>query len=158
MLWSRKTFNASVDHGILVSVDMTYISGARWITWSTALVATVVGALVIADYALDTSRAKDAVATPVTTEHLKAEGDRRFAAGDVTGALQVYDEALGQDPADLTVYYRAGVALSHLDDPEQAALMFLRVVRMGPPEDPEVDQARRWLEAAGRLPAHEHRR
>jgi Flp pilus assembly protein TadD len=141
---------------------MGYISNARWITWSSALVATAVGALVIADYALDTSRAKHAVATPVTapvtTEHLKAEGDRRFTAGDMTGALQIYDEALGQDPTDITIYYRAGVALSHLDDSEQAALLFLRVIRMGPPEHPDVNQARQWLEAAGRLPADDQRR
>ena len=136
---------------------MAYVSHARWITWSSALVATAVGALIIADYALDTSRAKHAVATPVTapvtTEHLKAEGDERFTAGDVVGALQIYDEALSQDPADITIYYRAGVALSHLDDSEQAALLFLRVVRMGPPDHPDVARARRWLEAAGRLPA-----
>jgi Flp pilus assembly protein TadD len=131
---------------------MGYISGARWITWSTALVATVVGALVIADYALETSRAQHAVATPVNTDQLKAEGDRRFAAGDVTGALQLYDEALAQDPADMTVYYRAGVALSHLGDQEQAATLFLRVVRMGQPELEEVQRAQAWLEAAGMLP------
>ena len=130
---------------------MGYFSGARWITWATALVATAVGALVIADYALDTSRAKPAVATPVSTQHLKAEGDRRFAAGDMASALRIYDEALAQDPADVTVYYRAGVALTHLDDPEQAALLFLQVVRMGPPEHEDVRQARQWLEAAGRL-------
>jgi tetratricopeptide (TPR) repeat protein len=130
---------------------MAYISGARWITLSTALVATLVGALVIADYALDTSRAKQAVATPVNTEQLKAEGDRRFLAGDVTGALQIYDEVLAQDPGDFTAFYRAGVALSHLGDPEQAATLFLRVVRLGPPEREEVRQAEHWLQATGRL-------
>jgi Flp pilus assembly protein TadD len=98
------------------------------------------------------------VSAPVTTEHLKVEGDRRFMAGDVTGALQIYDEALGQDPTDFTIYYRAGVALSHLDDPEQATLLFRRVVRLGPPEHPEVHQARQWLEAAGRLPSDDQRR
>jgi tetratricopeptide (TPR) repeat protein len=130
---------------------MAYNSGARWITLSTALVATLVGVLIIADYALETTRAKDAVATPVNTEQLTAEGDRRFLAGDVTGALQIYDEVLAQDPSDVTAYYRAGVALSHLGDPEQAATLFLWVVRMGPPEREEVRQAEHWLQATGRL-------
>jgi Flp pilus assembly protein TadD len=136
---------------------MAYFSGARWITLSTALVATLVGALIIADYAMDTSRAKQAVATQVNTEQLKEEGDRRFMAGDVTGALQIYDEALAQDPADATIYYRAGVALSHLGDSEQAATLFLRVVQMGPPERDEVRQAQDWLEATGRLPRDQAR-
>lgn len=132
---------------------MGYLSGARWITWSTAIVATVAGALIIADYALETSRAQHAVATPVNTEQLKAEGDRRFAAGDVSGALQTYDEALAQDPRDFSIYYRAGVALSHLGDHEQAATLFTQVIRMGPADREEVQRAQEWLEAAGRLPA-----
>jgi hypothetical protein len=131
---------------------MASFPGARWITWLTALVATVPAVAVVGDYVLDTSRAKDAVATPMTTDELKAEGDRRFAAGDVRGALQTYDAALARDPLDLTVYYRAGVALSHLGDDEQAATLFLHVVRVGPEDDEEVRRARAWLEEAGRLP------
>lgn len=128
---------------------MVPVSRARWVVWSTALLLAVATALVIVDSVLDMSRAKDAVATPVTAEQLKAEGDRRFAAGDIIGALQAYDDALTLDASDLSAYYRAGVALSHLGDREQAATLFLRVVRQGRPEHYEVRRAREWLEAAG---------
>jgi Flp pilus assembly protein TadD len=122
---------------------------ARWLSRSTALLASVAGALVLAGAATEMYRALHAVATPVTAEHLKAEGDLRLAAGDLVGALQAYDDALMLDPTDLGAYYRAGVALSHLDDREQATLMFLRVVRAGAPDDQEVRHAREWLQAAG---------
>jgi tetratricopeptide (TPR) repeat protein len=125
---------------------------ARWVVWSTALLLIVATALVIVDSALDVSRAKKAVATTVTAAELKAEGDRRLAAGDFTGALQAYDYALALDARDLGAYYRAGVALSHLGDREQAVTLFLRVVRQGPPEREEVRRAQAWLEAAGVLP------
>jgi tetratricopeptide (TPR) repeat protein len=130
---------------------MTRIWGARWVVWATALLLTVATALVIVDSALDMSRAKDAVATPVNAEQWKAEGDQRLAAGDFTGALQAYDYALTLDGTDLGAYYRAGVALSHLGEQEQAITLFLRVVRQGPPEREEVRQAREWLEGAGVL-------
>ena len=59
-----------------------------------------------------------------------------------------------QDPRDFSIYYRAGVALSHLGDHEQAATLFTQVIRMGPADREEVRSApRQWLEAAGRLPA-----
>jgi tetratricopeptide (TPR) repeat protein len=132
---------------------MRHTSGARWITWATALVFTGISGLIIADYALHASRAEQAVATPVdVTERVRrltAEGDRRFAAGDLAGALQAWDEVLALDPADYTAYYRAGVALSHMGDHEQAVALFRQVVRLGPPEREEVRRARQWLEAAG---------
>jgi tetratricopeptide (TPR) repeat protein len=128
---------------------MTRVSPAQWVVWSTALLLTVATALVIVDSALDMSRAKPAVATPVSAEQLKAEGDRRLAAGDFSGALHAYDEALALDRTDVGAYYRAGVALSHLGDHEQAATLFLRVVRQGPDEREEVRRAREWLEATG---------
>lgn len=128
---------------------------ARWVVWSTAMLLIVATALVIVDSALDVSRAKDAVATTVGAAELRAEGDRRLAAGDFSGALQAYDYALSLDGTDLGTYYRAGVALSHLGDREEAVTLFLRVVRQGPPEREEVRRARAWLEAAGVLPPSE---
>jgi tetratricopeptide (TPR) repeat protein len=128
---------------------MARASRAQWVVWSTALFLTVAIALVIVDAALDMSRARPAVATTVSAADLKAEGDRKLAAGDVRGALQAYDYALALDAADLGAYYRAGVALSHLGEQEQAAAMFLRVVRQGPAEREEVRRAHAWLQAAG---------
>jgi tetratricopeptide (TPR) repeat protein len=124
-------------------------SRARWIVWSTALLLAGMTALVVVDSVLDMSRAKDAVATPMSAAELKAHGDRRMVAGDYAGALQAYDAALLLDPADVSAYYRAGVALSHLGDREQTASLFLQVVRLGPPDREEVRRARAWLEAAG---------
>jgi tetratricopeptide (TPR) repeat protein len=134
---------------------MDRISRARWVVWSTALLLAGITALVIVDSALDVSRAKHAVATPMSAPELKAEGDRRLAAGDFAGALQAYDYALTLDASDLDLYYRAGVALSHLGDREQAATLFLRVVRQGPAEHADVRRAQEWLEAAGVLPPSE---
>jgi tetratricopeptide (TPR) repeat protein len=122
---------------------------ARLFARSTALLAVVTAALILAGSAAEMSRTRDAVATTVTAAALKADGDRRLAAGDVVGALQAYDDALMLDPADVGAYYRAGVALSHLDDREQAAAMFLQVVRAGEADDEEVRRARAWLKAAG---------
>jgi hypothetical protein len=131
---------------------MGYVSGARWVAWSTALVVGGVGALVLADYALDMSRARPAVATPVTAAHLIAEGDRRLAARDYAAALQHYDEAMMLDATHLGAFYRAGVALSYLGEREQTTTLFLWVVRHGPAEREEVRRAREWLQAAKALP------
>ena len=130
---------------------MARYARARWVVWLTALLLAGVTALVIVDSALDVSRATDAVATPVSALELKAQGDRRLAAGDFAGALQAYDYALALDAADLGLYYRAGVALSHLGDREQAAMLFLRVVRQGPADHADVRRAQEWLEVAGVL-------
>ncbi|HEU4370073.1 MAG TPA: hypothetical protein VFV05_17765 [Methylomirabilota bacterium] len=128
---------------------MPPVSRARWVVCSTALLLAVATALVIVDSTLEMSRAKDAVATPVTAEQLKAEGDRLLAVGDTLGALQAYDDALTLDASDLGAYYRAGVALSHLGDQEQATILFLNVVRQGQADHEEVRRAREWLDAAG---------
>jgi tetratricopeptide (TPR) repeat protein len=123
-------------------------SRARWVAWSTAALLTAAGTLIVVGSSMF-SRAKHAVATPMSAEELAADGDRRLARGDVVGALEAYDEALMLDAADPRAYYRAGVALSYLGDREQAATMFLWVVRSGAPASEEVRRAREWLQAAG---------
>jgi tetratricopeptide (TPR) repeat protein len=121
---------------------------AQWVAWFTALLLTVASALMLSGTGALVPRAEQAVATTVSPGQLMAEGDRRLAAGDFSGALQVYDDALMRDPSDVGLYYRAGAALSHLKEREQAVAMFLWVVRHGPPEREEVRLAREWLEAA----------
>lgn len=121
---------------------------AQWVVWFTALLLTVGSALMLSGTGALMPRAEQAVATTVSPAQLMVEGDRRLAAGDFSGALQAYDEALLRDPGDVGLYYRAGAALSHLKEREQAVAMFLWVVRHGPPEREEVRLAREWLEAA----------
>lgn len=121
---------------------------AQWTAWLTALALTVASALMLSGTAALTPRAERAVATTPSAAQLMVEGDRRMAAGDFSGALQAYDDALLRDPEDVGLYYRAGAALSHLQEREQAIAMFLWVVRHGPPEREEVRLAQQWLEAA----------
>jgi Flp pilus assembly protein TadD len=128
---------------------MSPVSRARLLAWSTAALVLVAAAVILAGSAMEVSRARQAVATPMSVAQLKADGDRRLAAGDVLGALQAYDDALMLDDTDLGTYYREGVALSHLGDREQAATMFLRVVRGGKADEEEARRARAWLDAAG---------
>lgn len=132
---------------------MDALSGTRRIAWLTALLLTLASALVMSGSAMLIPRTEQAVATTVGTIPLMIEGDRRFAAGDYDGALQAYDEALLRDPEDVGLYYRAGAALSHLNEREQAVAMFLWAVRHGTPDREEVRLARKWLEAAGELAA-----
>ena len=123
-------------------------SRARWLAWSAVLVLTVASALALSATAVMLPRATQAVATPVSVRQLIEEGDRRLAADDFAGALKSYDAAMALDRRDLVAYYRAGVALSYLDEREQTATLFLWVVRYGPPDREEVRLAREWLEAA----------
>jgi tetratricopeptide (TPR) repeat protein len=127
---------------------MTDRSRARWLAWSTVLCLTVASALALSAIAVMLPRATQAVATPVSVRQLIEEGDRRLAADDFAGALKSYDAAMALDRRDLVAYYRAGVALSYLDEREQAAMLFLWVVRSGSPDREEVRLAREWLEAA----------
>jgi len=136
---------------------MDRASRPGWITWSTALLLTGASALLLSGSVAMAPRAPEAVATPVSAEEWAAEGDRRLAARDFSGALAAYDEALALDPTDVALYYRAGVALSHLGDREQTTALFLWVVRHGDPDGEEVRVARAWLEAASRLPPLEQR-
>ena len=109
---------------------------------------TVVSALALSATAIILPRTTQAVATPVSVRQLVEEGDRQLAAEDFAGALKAYDRAMTLDRRDLVPYYRAGVALSYLGEPEQAATLFLWVVRYGAPDREEVRLAREWLEAA----------
>ena len=112
------------------------------------LVLTVASALALSVTAMILPRATQAVATPVTVRQLIEEGDRRLAAEDFKGALKAYDDAMALDATELIAYYRAGVALSYLEERDQAATLFLWVVRSGDPHREEVRLARQWLEEA----------
>lgn len=90
-----------------------------------------------------------AVATPVTVEQLVAEGDARLGQRDYAGALEAYDRALAAGGTSTGLYYRVGVALSHLGRQEETAAAFLWVARTGEPGSREVELARQWLQAAG---------
>ena len=127
---------------------MGTFSPRRWLTWLTAVLLTGGSSLVVVGSSM-LSRARQAVATPMSASELLEDGDRRLAAGDVQGALQAYDDALVLDALDVAAYYRIGVALSYTGDREQATAMFLRVVRQGPAEREEVHRARAWLIQAG---------
>lgn len=127
---------------------MGKLSPRRWLTWLTAVLLTAGSSLVVVGSSM-LSRARQAVATPMSAGELLEDGDRRLAAGDVPGALRAYDDALVLDATDVAPYYRIGVALSYLGDREQAAAMFLRVVRQGPLSREEVRRARVWLAQAG---------
>jgi Flp pilus assembly protein TadD len=123
-------------------------SRARWLAWSAVLLLTVASSLALSATAMILPRATQAVATPVSVRQLLEEGDRQLAAEDFAGALKAYDRAMTLDRREVAAYYRAGVALSYLDDREQTATLFLWVARYGPPDREEVRLAREWLEAA----------
>jgi tetratricopeptide (TPR) repeat protein len=123
-------------------------SRARRLAWTAVLFLTVLSALALSATAIILPRTTQAVATPVSVRQLVEEGDRQLAAEDFAGALKAYDRAMTLDRRDLVPYYRAGVALSYLGEPEQAATLFLWVVRYGEPDREEVRLAREWLEAA----------
>jgi tetratricopeptide (TPR) repeat protein len=127
---------------------MSERSRARWLAWTAVLVLTVASAAALSVTAIILPRTTPAVATPVSVRELLDEGDRQLAAEDFAGALKAYDRAMSLDRRDIAAYYRAGVALSHLDDREQATTLFLWVVRYGAPDRDEVRLAREWLEAA----------
>ena len=127
---------------------MTERSRARWLAWTAVLILTVASAVALSVTAIILPRMTPAVATTVSVRELLDEGDRQLAAEDFAGALKLYDRAMSLDRRDVGAYYRAGVALSHLDDREQTATLFLWVVRYGPPDREEVRRAREWLEAA----------
>src|SRR6185295_8982249 len=127
---------------------MTERSRARWLAWTAVLILTVASAVALSVTAIILPRMTPAVATTVSVRELLDEGDRQLAAEDFAGALKLYDRAMSLDRRDVGAYDRAGVALSHLDDREQTATLFLWVVRYGPPDREEVRRAREWLEAA----------
>jgi tetratricopeptide (TPR) repeat protein len=127
---------------------MSERSRARWLAWTAVLILTVASAVALSVTAIILPRMTPAVATTVSVRELLDEGDRQLAAEDFAGALKLYDRAMSLDRRDVGAYYRAGVALSHLDDREQTATLFLWVVRYGPPDRDEVRRAREWLEAA----------
>jgi hypothetical protein len=83
------------------------------------------------------------------THRLKAEGDTLLAKGEYATAALKYQQALNQEPADLTLRFSLGTALSYLDRREETAQQFQWVVSRGRPDSQEVRAARRWLVRAG---------
>jgi hypothetical protein len=127
---------------------MSERSRARWVAWTAVLILTVASAVALSVTAIILPRTTPAVATPVSVRQLLDEGDQQLAAEDFAGALKSYDRAMSLDRRDVAAYYRAGVALSFLDDREQTTALFRWVVRYGEPDREEVRLAREWLEAA----------
>jgi tetratricopeptide (TPR) repeat protein len=127
---------------------MTDRSRARWLAWTAVLILAVASAVGLSATAIILPRTTPAVAIPVSVRQLLDEGDQLLAAEDFAGALKAYDRAMSLDRRDVAAYYRAGVALSFLDDREQTAVLFRWVVRYGEPDREEVRLARKWLEAA----------
>jgi tetratricopeptide (TPR) repeat protein len=123
-------------------------SRARWLAWSAVLLLTVASSVALSATAMILPRVRQAVAIPMSVRQLLEEGDRQLAAEDFAGALKAYDRAMTLDRREVAAYYRAGVALSYLDDREQTTTLFLWVARYGPPDREEVRLAREWLEAA----------
>ena len=112
------------------------------------LILTVASPVALSVTAIILPRTTPAVATTVGVRQLLDEGDQLLAAEDFAGALKAYDRAMSLDRHDVAAYYRAGVALSYLDDLEQTTTLFRWVVRYGEPDREEVRLAREWLEAA----------
>jgi tetratricopeptide (TPR) repeat protein len=124
-------------------------SRARRLAWTAVLVLSVASAVALSATAIILPRTTAAVATPMSVRQLLDDGDQQLAVGDFAGALKSYDRAMALDRRDVAAYYRAGVALSFLDDREQqTAALFRWVVRYGEPGREEVRLARAWLEAA----------
>ncbi len=78
---------------------------------------------------------------------------RALAAGRYAEALELYRQALSEDPGKVGLHYGAGVASSHLDRRDDAVREFRWVVQYGPPTAPEVATARQWLSRVGALPS-----
>jgi hypothetical protein len=83
------------------------------------------------------------------TLRLKQEGDAALAKGDYQTAALTLQQAVNQEPADMSLRYALGTALSYLNRREDTAQEFTRVVERGVPGSQEVQMARRWLVSAG---------
>lgn len=83
------------------------------------------------------------------TLQLKQEGDAALAKGDYQTAALKLQQAVNQEPADMSLRYALGTALSHLNRREDTAQEFTWVVARGLPGSQEVQLARRWLVSAG---------
>jgi|SRR5712692_5049773 len=96
----------------------------------------------------------DSITTPAsapTSRQLKDQGDVLVARGDYVAAATKYEAAVDQDPADVSLRFALGTALSHMNRREGTAKEFRFVLEHGRPDSPEVQAARRWLVRAGEL-------
>lgn len=95
---------------------------------------------------------KSASTAPVpAVARLRAEGDGLAARGDYMGAAAKYQEAVALAPADISLRFALGTALSFLDRREEAITQFKWVVSQGDPDSAEYREARRWLARVGAL-------
>lgn len=83
------------------------------------------------------------------TRQLKDAGDALLAKGDYAAAALKYQQALNQEPGDLSLRFAYGTALSHIDRRDETAQQFQWVVSRGRPDSEEVRVAHRWLGRAG---------
>ena len=88
-------------------------------------------------------------ATGPMTRQLKDAGDALLAKGDYAAAALKYQQALNQEPGDLSLRFAYGTALSHIDRRDETAQQFQWVVSRGRPDSEEVRVAHRWLGRAG---------
>jgi hypothetical protein len=96
-----------------------------------------------------TSVSRGAPTAGSLTLRLKQEGDAALAKGDYQTAALKLQQAVNQEPADMSLRYALGTALSYLNRRADAAQEFTWVVDRGAPGSQEVQMARRWLVSAG---------
>ncbi len=83
------------------------------------------------------------------TRQLRETADSLLAKGDYATAALKYQQAVNQEPGDLSLRFALGTALSYLNRREETAQQFQWVVNSGMSGSPEVEAARRWLLSAG---------
>lgn len=86
-------------------------------------------------------------------EDPRREADVLASRGDFAGAVVRYRQALRRTPDDVALRFALASALSHLDRRQETIEQFTWVLAHAPPGQPEAASARRWLRAAGELPA-----
>ncbi len=91
------------------------------------------------DEALDLLRALagelpmlDEVQQRIRGMELRREGEGRFAAGEVQGALRLFVQVLELDPEDALAHNNIGVVLHALGDRQRARASFERALRLAP--------------------------
>jgi hypothetical protein len=72
-------------------------------------------------------------------------------AGEYANAAELYRRAVTKAPDRLAVHYGLAVSVSYLDLKPEAIREFRWVLEHGAPDQPEVDNARKWLVKVGAL-------
>jgi len=83
------------------------------------------------------------------TRQLRETADSLLAKRQYEAAALKYQEAVNQEPGDVSLRFALGTALSHLNRREETAQQFQWVVSGGTAGSHEVEAARQWLLSAG---------